>query len=301
MESQNDTTDKGIENESAPGAPEAKTPLKKSHQTPPPGKSSGGFSMKSFGLRRAEKKRRDTQRRIRSRVMLSGEWWNGISHVLIDMDGTLIGQPGALFHNAFILFALFRLSKLASLGELMRAVKKTKEILLSNHAFASNQDAFFETLATELKVARNRVERFSQKFFDSDYPFICLFLHSDPDARRFVDLLHATGRHVTLATNAVFGRREIELRLQASDLYLHDFDLVTSWDIMKTTKPHSDFFTSTLRMIGANAESTVMIGNDPYYDLPAHKLGIHTLLVGPKLRIKDIADSLEASLEKSKP
>ena len=112
MASQKDTTDIETEDESVRTAPEQKSSQRKTQQSPPlppPGKSSRGLSLKSFGLRRAEKKRRDTQCRIRSRVMLSGEWWNGISHVLIDMDGTLIGQPGALFHNAFIFFALFRL------------------------------------------------------------------------------------------------------------------------------------------------------------------------------------------------
>jgi FMN phosphatase YigB (HAD superfamily) len=239
-------------------------------------------------------------KKIRSKVSLSADWWEGKSHVLLDMDGTLIGQPGALFHNLFALFALFRLSKLANIKELLRAVKKTQEALLSRHDFDTNRDAFFETLASELKTQRNKVERFAEKFFDSDYPFICLILHSTPHARRLVDLLHATQMHITLATNAVFGRREIELRLQASDLYLHDFDLVTSWDVMKSTKPHSDFFTETLKMVGARPESTVMIGNDPYYDLPAHKLGIGTLLVGKKLSMEDIADSLEEFMKKKK-
>lgn len=233
---------------------------------------------------------------IRSKVSLSYEWWRGKTHVLIDMDGTLISQPGALFHNLFAAFALWRLSSLSDFRPLLRAVKKTQEILLSKHGFANNREAFFETLASELKVTRQKVERFAEKFFDSDYPFICLILHSEPHARRLLDLLHATGRHVTLATNAIFGRREIELRLKASDLYLHDFDLVTSWDVMKTTKPHQDFFKQTLSLIGAAPENTVMIGNDPYYDLPAHKLGINTLLVGPNLSISDIADSVEFNI-----
>jgi FMN phosphatase YigB (HAD superfamily) len=233
---------------------------------------------------------------IRSKVSLSPHWWNQKTHVLIDMDGTLIGQPGTLFHNLFAVFALARLSRLAPLKELVRAMIKTKSILLSSHQFKSNQDAFFETLASELKTTRSKVERFSQKFFDSDYPFICLFLHSEPNARELLDLIHSAKLHVTLATNAVFGRREIELRLKASDLYLHDFDLVTSWDVMKSTKPHADFFSETMALVGGKPETTVMIGNDPYYDLPAHKLGISTLLVGPKLTIGDIAVSLRQHL-----
>lgn len=235
--------------------------------------------------------------RIRSRVSLSEEWWSGKTHVLIDMDGTLIGQPGALFHNLFALFAFFRLSGLGPIKQIFKAAMKAKDILLSTHTFASNQDAFFDTIAHELSTTREKVEALTSKFFDSDYPFICLFLHSEPHGRRLLDLLHASGRHVTLATNAVFGRKEIELRLKASNLYLHDFDLVTSWDVMKYTKPHSHFFEETLKKIGASPESTVMIGNDPYYDLPANKVGIATLLVGQRLNIKDIADSLEESLK----
>lgn len=242
------------------------------------------------------KAKKATLKRIRNKVTISSDWWNGKTHILLDMDGTLIGQPGALFHNLFILGILFRMRRFGSVSELIRAALKTKQILLSPHTYNSNEDAFFETLAHELHSSRKRVERFMSKFFDSDYPFICLFLHREPYARRLIDLLHLTNRHITLATNAVFGRREIELRLKASDLFLHDFDLVTSWDVMKVTKPHEDFFSETLKKIGASPENTIMIGNDPYYDLPAHKLGIQTLLVGKKLTLKDIVESLEASL-----
>lgn len=233
------------------------------------------------------------RKHLRSQVRLSDHWWDGKTHVLIDMDGTLIAQPGALFHNLFALSALARLSPLANLKDLIHAVRQTLRVILSSHDFANNQEAFFETLAKELKTTRAKVEKFATHFFDSDYPFICLFLNSDPHARRLLDLLHATGKHVTLATNAIFGRREIELRLKASNLYLHDFDLVTSWDVMKNTKPNKGFFKETLEKIGAYPESTVMIGNDPYYDLPAHTLGIATLLVGTRLTLGDIADSLE--------
>lgn len=239
-------------------------------------------------------------KRIRNKITISGDWWNDKTHVLLDMDGTLINQPGALFHNLFALGVLFRMRSFGSISQLLKAAQKTKEILLSSHSFASNEEAFFETLATELNTNRKKIERFVSKFFDSDYPFICLFLHSDPYARKLIDLLHTSNRHITLATNAVFGRREIELRLKASDLYLHDFDLVTSWDVMKTTKPHTNFFNDTLKKIGAIPERTVMIGNDPYYDLPAHTLGIQTLLVGSKLTLKDIVVSLEENIRQNK-
>ncbi|MBX9702594.1 MAG: HAD hydrolase-like protein [Silvanigrellaceae bacterium] len=232
-------------------------------------------------------------KQIRNKITLSKDWWEGKTHVLIDMDGTLIGQPGSLFNNLFLISLLFRMRSFGSFSQIVKAVKKTIETLLSQHSFASNQDALFETLALELKTTRKKVERLASGFFDSDYPFICLFLHSEPHARRLIDLLRQANRHISLATNPVFGRREIELRLKASDLYLHDFDYVTSWDNMKSTKPHLDFFTDTLNKISAIPESTVMIGNDPHYDLPAYQIGIQTLLVGEKLTIKDIADSLE--------
>ncbi|MEY2988910.1 MAG: hypothetical protein RJB13_2431, partial [Pseudomonadota bacterium] len=93
---------------------------------------------------------------IRSRVSLAPEWWFGKTHILIDMDGTLIGQPGAAFHNLFAIFAFLRLSALASYKDLYRAVTKTIKIVLSNHQFANNEDAFFETLSAELNVTRQK-------------------------------------------------------------------------------------------------------------------------------------------------
>jgi FMN phosphatase YigB (HAD superfamily) len=231
------------------------------------------------------------------RVSISKDWWENKTHILIDMDGTLIGQPGAMFQNLLVMGLFMKFNQIASLRDIFRATLKAKDILFSEHTFENNREAFLETVAHELNSKKTQVEKFLKKFFDSEYPFICLFLHREPYARRLLDLLHFTNRHVTLATNPIFGRKEIELRLKSSDLYLHDFDLVTSWEVMKSTKPNFDFFSETLTKIGAKPENTVMIGNDPYYDLPAHRMGISTLLVGDHLKIKDIVESLEESLE----
>lgn len=231
-------------------------------------------------------------RRMRRKVALSAEWWEDITHVLIDMDGTLIRQPGPLFFNMFALGVFFRMREFGTIPELLRAANKAKQILLSPHSFPSNEEAFFETLARELNASKEKVKKFMLKFFNTDYPFICLFLQKEPHARDLVDVLRITGRHITLATNPVFGKREIELRLKVSNLYLHDFDHFTSWEDMNVTKPHQEFFSSTLKNVNAKPKNTVMIGNDPYYDLPAHKIGIQTLLVGKNLSIKDIVESI---------
>ncbi len=231
----------------------------------------------------------------KKKVALSPTWWEDKTHILLDMDGTLIKQPGQIFNQLFALAAFFRLRKAGSVKSIIKAIHKTKNTLLDGHSFPSNQEAFFQTLSDELKVEKKHLEDFVNTFFSSDYPYICLFLNSEPYARKLIDLLQSRKRHITLATNSVFGCKEIELRLKASSLYLHDFDLVTSWDVMKSAKPQINFFKETLKKIGATPENTVMIGNDPFYDLPAHKLGIHTLLVGKRLTIKDIADSLENS------
>ncbi len=236
---------------------------------------------------------RKTRSRAPHRVALSPSWWNEITHVLVDMDGTLIQQPGPVFFNLFAFGVLYRMREFGTIPELIRAASKTKQILLSPHEFPSNEEAFFETLAKELHTSKDKIKIFMQKFFDSEYPFICLSLKTQPYARELVDILRMTGRHITLATNPVFGKREIEMRLKASQLFLHDFDHVTSWDMMKTTKPQKEFFHSTLNEIGAKPQNTVMIGNDPYYDLPAHKVGIQTLLVGDRLSIKEIYQSIQ--------
>ena len=75
-------------------------------------------------------------KRIRNKITISGDWWNGKTHVLLDMDGTLIDQPGALFHNLFALGVLFRMRSFGSISQLIKAAQKTKEILLSSHSFS---------------------------------------------------------------------------------------------------------------------------------------------------------------------
>ena len=234
---------------------------------------------------------------IRRKVSLSEDWWDNKTHVLLDMDGTLIPQPGALFNNLLILGLCFKFRRFGSAKNIIKAFLKIRELVSSGHSFSTNKEAFTKTLAKELGTSLINIDDLLNKFFDSEYPLLCLFLHKEPAARKLIDLLRFAKKHITLATNPIFGSREIELRLKASDLYLHDFDLVTSWDVMATTKPNHAFFFDTLGKINVKPENAVMIGNDPYYDLPAHDLGIQTLLVGKYLTLEDITESLENNLK----
>jgi hypothetical protein len=51
---------------------------------------------------------------------------------------------------------------------------------------------------------------------------------------------------------------------------------------MRCAKPHPEYFTQTLRLLGRRAGECLMIGDSPGMDLPAGLLGIGTWLVNPE-------------------
>jgi FMN phosphatase YigB (HAD superfamily) len=87
----------------------------------------------------------------------------------------------------------------------------------------------------------------------------------------------AAGYTVAIATQPVFPLVAIQQRLEWAGVADFPYALITSYEIMHTTKPHPAFYRDVCAMIGHRPEDCLMVGNDPDSDIrPAAAAGLHT-------------------------
>jgi FMN phosphatase YigB (HAD superfamily) len=81
-----------------------------------------------------------------------------------------------------------------------------------------------------------------------------------------------------LATNPIYPIAAYAHRLSWIGMTLEDFDLITHIENSGYVKPNAGYFSQIISGVGAPAESCLMIGNDPAYDMAASQIGMQTFL-----------------------
>jgi FMN phosphatase YigB (HAD superfamily) len=95
-----------------------------------------------------------------------------------------------------------------------------------------------------------------------------------------VKLCLELGLKVAIATNPIFPRDAVAERMRwagIDDLRVH---VVTTYEDMHATKPHTAYFSETATMLGVKPTSCVMVGDDRMLDMPAADVGMRTFYVG---------------------
>ena len=98
-------------------------------------------------------------------------------------------------------------------------------------------------------------------------------------AKELLEAARNKGMRVVLATNPVFPEVAVEARLNWIGLSIKDFDHVSHAENSKICKPNPEYFKQLLELIGAEAQNTLMVGNDFFFDMAARNVGIKTWMI----------------------
>jgi FMN phosphatase YigB (HAD superfamily) len=96
-----------------------------------------------------------------------------------------------------------------------------------------------------------------------------------------------------LATNPIFPLAAIEERARWAGFDSGTFDMVTSYETARATKPSPMYFLDIAAHLGLDPHECLMVGDDRDLDLPAAEVGMQTFYVG---RDPDAADGASGSL-----
>ena len=202
--------------------------------------------------------------------------------VLFDLDGTLLPMAFDDFFGAYFKHIGRFMSPVIEPKALVEAIwTSALKVAKNEDASAFNIDVFY----TEFKRLTGLDEAMFRARFKDYYAVSFNELGKgapkEPLAIKAVEMLKARGIDLVVATNPLFPRNAIDMRIRWAGLDPDDFVLVTHGENMTSAKPNLRYYQEILDKTGRGAKECVMVGNDTEEDLVAEKLGMEVFWATP--------------------
>lgn len=204
--------------------------------------------------------------------------------ILFDLDGTLLDIDIEAFLPRYF----------AALGEAVRQMVAEDEghaaamkgiydatgAMMRPHPGTTNREIFNEEYLRVTGIDIECHASLFDAFYEEVFPSLGDGMRGREGAVEAVDEAIRCGMRVAIATNPIFPLRAIEHRLAWAGIDASKVDLITSYENMRATKPHADYYRQVCHSLGLAPTECLMVGDDRALDLPAADIGIRTFYVG---------------------
>ena len=210
-----------------------------------------------------------------------------IDTILFDLDDTLLGNNMDRFlPQYFSLLGEFARPLFDDSQQLLQELLVgTQAMIVNTDPALTNREVFWQVFRERTGLEVEGTEAFFNRFYEEKFSELEAVTEQRPVAIDVVSACFEQGLQVAVATNPLFPRRAIEHRLAWAGLPIseYEFALVTSYETMHAAKPQQAYYREILERIGADAASTLMVGDDWENDVePAAALGMSVYWIAPK-------------------
>lgn len=214
-----------------------------------------------------------------------------IKAVLFDLDGTLLPMDQDVFVERY--FGLLAL-KLAPYGydakALIKAIWTGTGAMVKNDGAATNETVFWNTFSAQFDRDVIPDIPLFEEYYKNEFQSVQSVCGYTPDAAKAVELVKSKGMRVVLATNPIFPAIATESRMRWAGLNAEDFELYTTYENARHSKPNPEYYRDILQQMGIKAEECLMVGNDVTEDMIAQSLGMQVFLLTDCLINKENKD-----------
>lgn len=215
-------------------------------------------------------------------TLLNGEQLAQIKNILFDLDGTLLNIEMNTFVANYVAGLANCFVDLTNRRDFTVAVLHSAfDMLRSNDESQTNEEYFLSLISLRLNIGPALFKTRLEEFYSNGLQCLAPMVQAFPLSRRILQHCFDHDLRVIIATNPLFPRPVIEARLKWADLNEFPFHLVTSYENCRFCKPHPRFFQDILLSQNLKPEESLMVGNDPQFDLAAAEAGIATFLLDP--------------------
>lgn len=215
----------------------------------------------------------------------------GIKVVLFDLDGTLLPLDQDIFIKYY--FGLLA-KKLAPHGYdpalLIKSIWAGTGEMVKNSGKKTNEEVFWDKFAEIHGEKARDDEPYFEEFYKEDFRKVQASCGYTPDAAKAVAAIKAMGLRVALATNPIFPAIATEQRIAWAGLKPSDFELYTTYENSRHSKPNPAYYTDVASTLGVSPEDCLMVGNDVGEDMIAEALGMKVFLMPECIINKDGKD-----------
>ena len=203
-----------------------------------------------------------------------------IKAILFDLDGTLLPMNQEKFLKAYI-------GGLAKAAEphgyepmtITSSILAGTTAMLKNDGEKTNEAVFWDALAKIYGEAVLEDIHIFDEFYQTDFQKIKDVCGFAPQAAIVVSKIKEKGLRVALATNPLFPTIATESRIRWAGLVPNDFEMFTTYETSKYSKPNLNYYKEVLSELELEPEECLMVGNDVADDMVVTKLGMDAFLL----------------------
>lgn len=214
-----------------------------------------------------------------------------IKTILFDLDGTLLPMNQDEFVNAYLTLLS---KKAAQYGyeptTLVKTVWKGTSKMIANDGNSSNEEVFWRTFSEIYGKEKLEDKYIFDEFYLNEFQDVSKSCGYSPCAREIINKVKQKGYKIILATNPIFPSIATESRMKWAGISPSDFELYTTYENSRYSKPNLKYYKDILDKINCKPEECLMIGNDVNEDMIVKELGMDTFLLTECLINKDNKD-----------
>lgn len=214
-----------------------------------------------------------------------------IKVVLFDLDGTLLPMDQDVFVKSY--FGLLA-KKLAPLGyepnKLIESIWIGTKAMIKNSGEKTNEQVFWDKFAeTYGEEVRNHIPYFDE-YYRTDFDKVQASCGFNSQSKGVIETVKGLGYRVALATNPIFPSIATEKRTKWAGLNTKDFEIYTTYENSKHSKPNPKYYLDIAEKLGVKPEECLMVGNDISEDMIAETVGMKVFLITDCLINKENKD-----------
>lgn len=208
------------------------------------------------------------------------EKFENVKAIFFDLDGTLLPLDQDYFVRTYFKSLA---AKLAGDGydpkRFSDAMKVGIYKMITNDGSDTNENVFWKTFSAAYGKDCRADEPLFEEFYDKYFPKIQSEVGYSSRADEVVKELKARGYRLVLATNPVFPRVATLERMRWAGISRDDFEIITTYENSRYTKPNPDYYRTLAEAIGVSPEECLMVGNDTTDDGSAKKVGMKVFIL----------------------
>lgn len=212
-------------------------------------------------------------------------------YILFDLDGTLLPMDQDVFTKKYM-EALAK--KMVGLGfepqKLIDTIWSGVFGMLKNEGQKTNEEIFWDKFIEVYGEESTKYIPDFEEFYRNEFIAAKEGCYENKDVPKIIEEIKKSGVKVILATNPIFPAVATERRIAWAELKPSDFEMITTYENSRYSKPNEKYYLEILDKIGAKPEECLMIGNDVSDDMSAAKIGIEVFLITDCLINRDNED-----------
>jgi HAD superfamily hydrolase (TIGR01549 family) len=201
--------------------------------------------------------------------------------LLLDLDDTLLHNSMGDFLPRYFGALSQSVSHVMEREPFLKALQfATQKVIRDTTLTDTNETVFWNHFNPMMPIPRDEMMPVLNRFYDEVFPTLDADTAPMEGAVELVEAAQAAGWKVVVATNPIFPEVANRHRMVWAGLNPDAFDLITSYENMHSTKPHSSYYTEIAELLGLTPQDCVMAGNHLSNDIVgAQQAGMRTFWI----------------------